>query len=88
MDRTCRSSWTVAREYFQAEEYDAGALPMTSEPAWKTTIAGQDQPKIFEFSNKRMRQCINAPFMKECLCVLYHTSSHTLLSGIDRRHLI
>jgi hypothetical protein len=25
MDRPCRSSWTGAHEYFQAEEYDAGA---------------------------------------------------------------
>jgi hypothetical protein len=27
MDRPCRSSWTGAHEFFQAEEYDAGASP-------------------------------------------------------------
>jgi hypothetical protein len=26
--------------------------------------AGQGQPKLFEFSFKMMRQCINEPFMK------------------------
>ena len=31
MDRPCESSWTGAHENFQAREYDAGALPTTSE---------------------------------------------------------
>jgi hypothetical protein len=33
MDRPCRSSWTGAHESFQAREYDAGASPISSEPA-------------------------------------------------------
>jgi hypothetical protein len=37
MDRPCRSSWTGAHEIFQVREYDAGASPTSSEPAWKTT---------------------------------------------------
>jgi hypothetical protein len=51
-------------------------------------IAGQGQPKFFEFSYKMMHQCINDAFMKSAFCILYQTSSHTLLSEIDRRHLI
>jgi hypothetical protein len=31
MDRSYRSSWTGADENFQAREYDAGALPTSSE---------------------------------------------------------
>jgi hypothetical protein len=27
MDRECRSSWTGVHEFFQPEEYDAGASP-------------------------------------------------------------
>jgi hypothetical protein len=35
-----------------------------------------------------MRQCINDAFMESTFCILYQTSSHTLLSEVDRRHLI
>jgi hypothetical protein len=31
MDRPCESSWIGAHENFQAREYDARALPTTSE---------------------------------------------------------
>jgi hypothetical protein len=36
MDKQCKSSWIGSHESFQAEEYDAEASPMTSDPAWKT----------------------------------------------------
>jgi hypothetical protein len=48
MDRPCRSSWTRAHENFQVREYDAGASPMSSEPAWKRKTAGRHPAQIFE----------------------------------------
>jgi hypothetical protein len=36
--------------------------------------AGQGQPKLFEFSFKMMRQCINEPFMKAPLYIIWTLS--------------
>jgi hypothetical protein len=35
MDRWCRSSWTGVHDFFQPEEYDAGASATKHE--WRTT---------------------------------------------------
>ena len=64
MDRPCRSSWTGAHEYFQAEEYDVGASPMASEPAWKTMNNWARPAETFEFPFKMMCQYINDAFIE------------------------
>jgi hypothetical protein len=52
MDRPCVSSWEGAHESFQVREYDAGASPTSSEPAWKPKDSWTSANENFEISLK------------------------------------
>jgi hypothetical protein len=52
MDTSCTSSWTRSHEKFQVREYDAGASPTSSEPAWRQRTAGKAPNTNFEITLK------------------------------------
>ena len=58
--------------------------PRQASQRGRQRMARQVQSNLFEFSFKRTCQCINDAFMKERFCILYQTSSHTLLSEVDK----
>jgi hypothetical protein len=69
MDRPCMSSWTEAHEKFQAREYDAGASPTSSEPAWKRRIAGQAPAKFLKFP-WNCCAILNEVIKMKCTCIM------------------
>jgi hypothetical protein len=74
MNRPCRSSWTGAREIFQAEEYDAGASPKTSEPAHRAEDSWINNTH-FEILWKLLRHSLMKSFIKKRTCIVKGTLS-------------